>query len=580
MLLSTLLTLCIAAQQPADVPFEFELPQGYSDFQALDAGTWRAARLDGQASYTLRHFQLDALGADPNAIAEDLKQRQWIPLGSQLELEIEPWVGQVDRYPGAGWVVHYEAEREMTILQRLTVCGDRLTMLEWEGPRAAQEDTRQRFDGFRLPSLWIPPPPPDRDPHRGLGEIELARPFPGRLEVEVRIPPFSFAEQVEVEMLYIPSQPLDPGDFRWQLPLGAEAIELESDTEDGRRVRYRLPVDGARDYGSAYGLHRVGAQSISAVDALWLAVPMFLLEQAVPYRSPAWSLRVLHPVHLKAVSSALARRDYDEELQAAISTFEPVPADRSWPFFLLSGYRAEQSDGLDWQLRVDCKAKLVHDSARELQQLRQALAAWLPGGDPAWSMISFPGVGDRVLPQLLVLDEDRDWFQAPVDAELDGLPRRASLARYLCQDRFGSQLKGLGSAKLFLESSLAEYAAWRLLEAAGHEEEAASMAALWRARELHAGPLPMPLSLLSEGDLLGPRRLLSAGPLLWQEIERQASRPVLDAVLQQKLTSASTWTTADLEAALQQAAPDVDWQAFLDQRLYSRATASPAAPQK
>lgn len=564
--------LLVAAQQASEPPFSLDLPDGYRPFlEAEDnPGNWVADRADDQATFRVHHFLLGSLGAKADLVAEDIRKRSWEPTLRSKEHTIEPWAGDIDGIEAAGWVIHYLREKaKMMVLQRIAIQGDNMIVLVWEGPQAAGVDAGQRLDSFRIPEAWISLPQFEVDIYRGLGPDADHQPFPGRLEIHVEVPALAVEPELRITMTYTPGlAPVPGGEFHWQLPAGASALPLD-DSLGGRRIRYSLPVGEEADLGAAYGLTRIGKNSFSALDPLWLAIPSPALTGA-NLQPPGWHMAVTHLANMEVLSAPLVKKDYLEETKALFSDFRPVPAGVAWPFFLVGDFEAQQTSGHNWHLRLDSKAKLDEDAMRELVRLSKVLEEWLPGGTPSWTVGSFPWIGDRVLPHLIILDEQRGWFQEPVDAPFEGLTRRVALARLLCQQRCGIQQHGQGSAALFLETSLAEFLTYRLLQASGNAEDAQAMVAHWRSKELLAGPLPQPLSTLQIGDLYGPRRLLSFGPLVWLAIEQACGREAFDGMIGEVLAAPGWWSTRELETLLENAAPEFDWDPFLVAHLYGR----------
>lgn len=567
-LLSTL--LLVVAQQASPLPFEFELPKGYAAFTESSPATWTAAREDGNASFRVQYSELGAFGAIPEAVAEDIRVRFWEPALREVPHTMLAWEGTIDGLPGAGWVIDYRnGLQDLVVVQRLAIQGDRMVVLVWEGPKAARGSVETLFDGFTVPAEWLSIPPPEVDIYRGLGPKADMVPFPGELTIEVQAQALIQAEYIEVTVTYAPASgiPVEES-MAWHLPAGSIPQPLQDDL-GGLRTRYRLPLQENAGLGSPFGITRVGTNTFSALDPQWLALPSTeaMVSRLMP---PAWTLAVLAPANLEPLSTTIASTDFDAATKALRTRFRTMPAGRAWPYFVLGDYELRQTGGVNWHLRLDSKASLEEEAMRELVRLQKALESWMPGGSPEWTMISFPWIGDRVLPGLIVLDEQRDWFAAPVDV-LDGAhTRRVQLARLLCQERAGILRRGMGSASLFLDASLAEYLTWRLLLEAGNRNDADTLAGSWVVAEQQAGPLPMPLSLLEIGDLYGPRRLLSFGPMVWAAIERECGRPTFDALIGGLLASPGWWTTADLEARLAEAAPEVDWDAFFLRHVYGR----------
>ena len=566
-LLSTL--LLVVAQQASPLPFEFDLPQGYAAFHPAEAGAWSSMRADGLASFRIHHFEIER-GALPKAVAEFIRQNSWEPTLKDVPHEIAPWEGVIDGHEAAGWVIDYRnGSQSLTVVQRIAIQGDRMVMLVWEGPSPARESVEGLFDAFRIPSDWLAIPPPEVDIYRGLGPSADMQPFPGSLAIDVQVPSFSALEALDILVTYTPGLgPVADGPLSWHLPAGATALPLADDL-GGRRTFYRIPLHEDAGLGSPFGITRVGIHSFTALDPQWLAVPSVAddITRLIP---PAWSLQLLHPAHLEPLGGVVASKSFDESAKAIRTTFHSHEAGLAWPYFLVGDYELRQTGGVTWHLRLDSKASLEEDAMREAVRLQKALEKWMPGGSKDWTMATFPWVGDRVLPGLLVLDEQRGWFDQPVDALDQGLTRRVQLARLLCQERAGIRRHGLGSASLFLDASLAEYLSWRLLSASGNQDDADALYASWRTAETQAGPLPAPLSLLEIGDLYGPRRLLSFGPLVWRAAEQACGREAFDTLLREVLGTPGWWSTADLETRLAKAAPDVDWEAFFLRHVYGR----------
>jgi hypothetical protein len=563
------------AQQPVATPFELELPAGFEEFTHTDAGlqsgveVWTASRKDGQANLQVMHQWLGAVGAIAESVAANQRQGQWLPLLGQREHTMEAWTGVIDTIHAAGTEIRYDqGATPMMIIERIAIQGDSMTVLLWEGLTAGADDARKALDTFLMPQEWIPAPPPEVDIYRGLGPHGAAQPFPGSFTIRAQVVAEKANEELrlEVDLTYVPSVvPVASGELQWQLPPGAGQLPVDENL-GGRRIAYSLPITGQGDHG----LIRINRESFSALDALWLAVPSFLVESKTGYQPPAWTLEVIHPPHVLCLGPVMEAQQFSERLGKRITSFKKVEAGKAWPYFLVGAYKRQQTEGLNWHLRLDSKAKLTQDSVQELLRLRKVLDQWLPGASQDWTVASFNYTGDRVLPNLLVLDEDKDWFQAPVDAKLQDLSRRVTLARLLCQERFGTRLQGLGSAKQFLDSSLAEFATWRLLQQSDNQSDADELIAWWHTREQLLGKLPMPLSLLDTSDLFGAQRLLSFGPLVWVAIEEKLGREPMDAMLRFLLASPRSWSTLDLEKQLQDRQPNVDWATFLRKHVYGR----------
>ncbi|MHC4380417.1 MAG: hypothetical protein ACYSU1_04940 [Planctomycetota bacterium] len=518
--------LLVAAQQSSSSPFTFDLPESYPPFTAApeSPGTWASTREDGRSSFRVSRF-LVTLGAKAN-------------LG-------------------------------MVVMQRVAIQADNMFMLVWEGPEAGAKDAAARLDAFQVPEAWISLPQLEVDIYRGLGAEADYQPFPGSLMIHIEVPALAADPNLLITMSYKGSHQPEPGErIHWQLPVGATEVTL-ADDQDGRRIRYSLPVGEEADLGAAYGITRIGEESFSALDPLWLAIPSPALDMG-NLQPPRWNLSVTHLAHLEVLSAPLVSKSFQEEDKALVSEFQAVTPGVAWPYFLVGDFESHQTAGRNWSLRLDSKAKLDEDAVRELVRLSEVLEGWIPGGNPDWTVGSFPWLGDRVLPTLIVLDEQRGWFQEPVDAPLEGLARRVALARLLCQQRCGIRQHGQGSAALFLEASLAEFLTYRLLQKSGNAEDAEAMLAHWKRQETLAGPLPQPLSTLEIDDLYGPKRLLSFGPLVWLAIEQTCGQAAFDSMIGEVLAAPGWWSTRDLEQKLAKAAPEFDWDPFLVAHLYGR----------
>jgi len=563
--------LLAAAQQAPSVPFEFDLPAGYAPFEASaeELGTWVSAREDAGARFLVRHYAV-TIGAIPAAVAKDIRDRLWAPSLQKIQHSITPWAGEVDGIEAAGWIIEYPSEHKaMVVLQRIAIQGEAMTMILWEGPFAGKQAAEALLDAFKLPSSWLSLPPPEIDIYRGLGPNAEAQLFPGKMEIEIFSPAFKEDAYMTVRVSYTPGLgPTPSQEFTWQLPSGA-ALQPQEDDLGGRRVVYRVPLGEVGGFGATFGITRLDGQEFSALNPLWLAMPSpaLSLQNVQP---PEWQLTVTHLANLEAISTQVIHQRFDEVNKAIITEFATVPAGVAWPFFLIGDFELRQTAGRNWHLRLNSNATLEEDAMREIVRLHKALDLWMPGVSEHWTVASFPWIGDRVMPGLLVLDEQRGWFGAPVDSDFEGLSRRTALAKLLCQEPFGVRSHARGSAALFMESSLAEYAAWRLLETSDNQADADALLASWKLHEKRSGDLPMPLSLLEIGDLYGPRRLLSFGPLVWRAIEQNCGRAAFDNILKQQLQSHSWWTTSDLEAKLKAANPSFDWDEFFTQHVHGR----------
>jgi len=566
--LAALLVLAAAAPAPqaeaSAPPFRMTLPDGWAEFHRVEspaAEAWESRRDD--ARMLVRRFLLEAPGARPEAVAREVRNGLWRSLLEGVEHEVRPWRGAWAGGEAAGHRIAYRhRDRAMVVLERFRVLGDVLLQATWEGPAAEAEAAEAALATFLPGPSWAPAPLPRRDPDRGRRPGSLARPFPGGLEVRARWRPAVPDRPAELEVRVRREADAEPeaGTLPWLFPEGADVLE-----SGPLEVRYRLVLSPEAPVAS-WGLAPDRNGGLAALDAGWLAVPDPGPGAVAP---PAWRLVLLHPAHFTAFGpdGAVA-----SELDPGGEEFRTEPvvvgADRLWPGFLVGRYAEREGAPIPTRLRLDAQAVLPDEAPRLLGRLAAARRDWLGVPAPA-VVVSHPGLGDRVFGDVVVLDETRGWWDAPADGSLDGEPRVVHAARLLMQQVFGGRLHGDGTAAPFLEASLAEWAAARLLERAGDSAAARRLRESWRAREGLAGPLPMPLSLLGPADLFGPRRLLTAGPLLWEAVAARVGGEDFEAWLAERARSGGRWDTADLEAGLGRLAPQEDWRAFLDARLYS-----------
>ena len=561
------------AQQAGDPPFRCTLPLDYGAF-VLVAGqeqAWESLHERGGARCLVQRFQLDASGARADSVLQSLRQQAWGTASLLVgELSFTAWEGDWGGVPEtAGHTVRYRLEgRALAMVERVAVIGDQLVHFLWEGPVESVEVGLAAAASFRVPDAWIPPPPPDRDLHRGVAPKSETLPLPWTLEIQLDF--LSRREQGDLEV-GVRAHPVASGSEppttpEWVLPAGA--VDLGSD-RDGFR-RYRLSGSGDPFQPLlGWGMRYSDQGDLAALDTdRWLAVPRM---PPGNWGRPGWLLEALHPGHQSLLGPAGWTQTTELGDQGARTRIGPVPAGRCWPFFLSGRFQKRQTVGVNWHLRLDAKAIVADAAVATLHKLMDAANAWLGVAEvPQWTVVSFPGLGDRALPQIFVLDEQREWFQKPADGRLGSWNRRAWLARLVASSRFGAQLHGSGSAAPVLENALSEWAAARLLDAAGFTAEAKELRAAWDEAELAAGALPRPLSQMPAEEVLASARLLSAGARFWTALEQTVGRETLDRTLRAFLAAGVPWTTQQLERAL--AAEDPvraeTLRAFFDAHLY------------
>jgi len=566
-LLGTLL-LALAQQSPAP-PFSLTLPEGYESFvqPAPEAERWSSTRADGLGVFTIEHLLVATPGGDPGAVAREIRTF-WLRGLQGLEPRAEDWSGAWGGFDAAGVDIRFtRGGRESVVLERILLLGDRLVHGLWEGPAAQREQALEAFASFRVPEAWIPLPPPEVDPWSGLGEAGAEQPFPGEFRIHADLTGVPGQQLLFVEVVWDGPAGMEAGG--WLYPPGSTPVERQG--SDGEGVRYRLRIDGEAGSGAPYGMARpLVGPGLAALDAAWLAVPNVLLDAPAGYQAPAWTLRLTYPASLTVFSHAPGAHGFVDKGGYRKVDYPRLAAGRAWPFFLAGAYKPRKAGSRTWNLRLDAKATLPDEAVRGVTRLEKALGAWLRTAPRDVQVASFPGLGDRALPGLLVLDETAGWFNEPLDAGREGLTQRIWLARAIGACTFGAGLRGVGSAAPFLEASLAEYGAWRLLEAEW-PDDAAVLAAWWQANEDALGTLPMPLSMMPAEDSFGARRLQSRGALVWRAIETRAGRAVLDAVLDAALAAGKPWSTSALQTALETRTED-DWSGFFRDHVYGRLT--------
>jgi hypothetical protein len=560
------------------VPFTMDLPESYGAFETdpQRAGTWSATRADGLGKVSVGRFDLGVPGAQLDAVLEDIANRQWRPRVKELpESSLDRWSGTMSGLDAGGWEIRYRFnESMMAVTQQVAITGNYLILMDWSGPAAAREGMKPYFQSLQLPPEWLPEPTPTVDAARGLSG-DLHSPFPGSLSIALDLRSLEEEERIDVLVTYHPAEPekepVVSGEPAWRLP-GA-AVRLPVNPGDGRYdVRYSLNISESHNYGNAYGITRLPGDSFAALDPLWIALPMFLVESEELYAPPAWSLTVYHSAHLRCMTARPVLTNFQEDTGVMTSAMTQLEAGQAWPFLVMAQYQQRREQEGTWWLRLDAKARTPKEALKARRALVET-ATELWGEVPEFTLASFPYVGDRVLPGLLLLDEQRGWFDKPIDGQLDEAPRLVQLARLIAQQRFGARLRGEGTAAQFLERSLAEFATARILEDVEWPEAdtmAEELRQSWRKREESAGELPLPLSLIPVDDLYGARRLLSFGPLVWAEIETKMGQEAFDSMLKERTASPTRWSCADLEKELRQRAPDVDWEPFLRASLYGR----------
>lgn len=561
-----------AAEPPA---FRLEVPPGYGPFGRGEGPgeAWRSSSESGAAQFLVETVALEAPGAVPEAVAADARRRRWDPLLRGSQPRFRSWAGSWAGRHAAGTEIEFRSGgAERAIVERFLVLDDRLVVGTWEGPAQEVSAARAALDTFQLPAAWIPPSFAT-DPGRGLGPGATVLPPPGTLVVAVTLNPQAAGFQVGLLFEPNPALPWPDGPPVFLFPASAKGIH-GPEAEEGGGWRLRYEVNWTREEeATAAGVYPA-PQALAALDPGWLAIPLPPGGEETPEASrtpPAWRLEVAVPAHLAALSwSPPAEETISEELGLRRVVFRAMGPGQAWPFFLVGLFEPVEVSGLTLWQRRSARSLDPEGPLRFLDLLGRALQDWLPGAAAPWAVATFPLPGDRHLPGLVALAEGQEWLRSPLDAPWwRGGTRRAGLAERMAARAFGLRLRGAGTGAPFLEASLAQYGAWRLLQACGRTEEAEALHRAWRQSEETAGPLPRPLSLLPRADVQGAQRLLTRGPLVWRAIEEQAGRAVLDALLRNRVQAGGIWTTEDLRADLERVTGR-DWSPFFERHLYGR----------
>jgi hypothetical protein len=549
---AVLLLACPPAtlQQAGGIPFVCAPPDGYAAFAPVAGQTeaWESANAAG-ARILVQRFQLESPGARADLVARESRESVWKANFSLLDgFAIEEFAGDWGGIPAAaGHTVRYVRDaRAMAVLERIAVTGDRLVLFTWEGAADGLAGALVSAVSFQVPDAWIPPPAPTFDATHGLASGSAARAFPWRLAVRVDLVAWIAEGGMEVSVRAEPADGAPDAPLAWLLPPGARALDAASG-----EALYRLEPAGRPEALVPWGIAVSSQGDLGACDAGWVAVPDPGPGNWLP---PEWTLEIAHPGHWSVLGPDAAQGSFDAAAQCARTRFAPVRAGSAWPFFLAGRFEKRLHGGIVWHLRLDAQAITPDEPVLALAKLQRALHDWLPATAGAWTLVSFPGLGDRALPGLFVLDETRGWFAEPADGRLGVLGRRAWLARLAASSCFGVRLRGSGSGAPVMEVALAEYAAARLLERAGWTQDAVELRAGWKTAEEALGALPVPVTLLPSEDVFGAGRILTRGARAWSAVESRCGREAFDQILADAAARGTAWSTQDLLAALPAAA--------------------------
>ncbi|MBC8369221.1 MAG: hypothetical protein H8E25_04415 [Planctomycetes bacterium] len=554
---SALGILALFCCQQSAIEFDIELPSYFGEFVDNGDASFTAKSTSPLAVVKVARYELATSGVYLDAVLADIKQRQWQPLSqSYSTFKIEDWKGNLSLLNGGGFEVYFN---DSVVLQRIAVHNTMMVVLSFEGPSIHLQEARDSLDSFSIPPHWMPSAAVISDMYQGNGPSGLSQDYPGILDISVSLSQISESKLIGFEINFLGNDSAPA--FKWQLP--SSALNSKVTTSGG--IRYQLPLGDIKNPNNQNGLFRFTENDITAFDPLWLALPLF--DSDVAYNSPAWRINLAYAPHLVGVSAPMATVEVNNDDHLKHSSTVVVPAGKSWPFFAIANYRPLVTNDFKWFLRLDSKSKLPQDMMTELLLLDSNLSNRLGPHLLEFTVASFPHSGDRLFSGLLIFDESQGWFDSPTDTMLNDVPRRVLLARALCEYRFGIECLGLGTAKLFLTRSLAEFLSYQLLLDADYGSEAETMLSGWLEQEKAAGPLPQALSLIDVGDLYGSRRILSYGALVWLEIHKLLGRSAFDKLITSIYTQGD-YSAVDLLHRLQSVKISYDWNAFFKRHIF------------
>ncbi|NQU49913.1 MAG: hypothetical protein HQ519_14770 [Planctomycetes bacterium] len=560
------LWLGLSVAQVAETPFRIDLPAGYPAFSQPNPAeeAWISIHESGAANFEVRHFLLNAPGAITERVAENLRNTRWKPMLLGVQHTMVPWNGTWAGEVGAGTSIEYlHDENQRYLEQRLVVLDEHLIIANWEGVIDQKQAAQKALASFKLPSIWKPLPAPEMDVHRGMRDSDqLASPI-GHFFIRIDASENTF-QSVHFDVTWTPADGVTPHGKVWYLPEGAQVEEVNKTS-----ISYTIALfEGTRAAPKAGLLP--GASGLSGLGGAWLAMPTSYTPTATSYIPPNYTLEIISPSYLEAISSsAIKENSVTEDGQQRRTLFEPCLNSKAWPYFVIGMFEYKKTAGHAIAIRRSSKAARFEKTLGLMARLQQGLTDWLPAARSQWSVATFPGAGDLIFPGLFVFDEANNWLSDPVDSDWFDGNRRAGLARKLSYHVFGRQVTGLGHGSVFLDASLSEYAAWRILESTSLIAEADAMQAFWIANEKALGELTRPLTLMPISDLQGAKRLMTRGALVWLAIEKRATRPLLDQTLNSILKSSEFWSTEDLRLALEKHTKE-DWTPFFQAHVYGR----------
>lgn len=454
-------------------------------------------------------------------------------------------------------------------MERVAVGGNHLLLGTWEGRIEEAKMAGQSLATLTLPQDWWPDEGPTQDLQSGLGQGDGPRMGFGHYELFLKL--LAHPWSLEVQIQFQPGPLFDSPDLlAFRLPQGPD--QEVSPVAGVFSLSYTLDLEQARGVGQNSGLS-VSGRSVVASHPSWLAIPLPPDAGGGPLAAPSWTLALSTPAFDACLSATLPiQDDLDRELGVRVRQFPRVRAGEAWPFFAAGPMVRTEVIGHAVWLPPGAAATHREPVIQALDQFAMTTAElWADPGP--WTLHALPGCGDRILPGLFLLDQNHRWLQSPLDAPWGGSHRLVGLAKFSSARLFGLRLRGLGTARGFLEAALAEWAACRLLDANQNSALATALQHRWQEHDLASGPLPSPLSLMPISDLQGDQRLLSRGALVWQALAQTVGQEHLDTTLRHFLHGNGFWSTEDLRLHLQKRT-GMDLEPFFRNHVYGIAPPS------
>ena len=536
-------------------PFEIELPPYVEPLREVSPANWQATGNNPETNLVIQKFDIGAEGAYLESVVEDIRKKMWLPLEEKGELQIEKWEGFIGGLEAKGFKILF---KNNTILQRVALFDRSLILATWESATKSEIDGEKCLDSLKVPKEWTKKISREKDIYFGLGANGPKKNFPGELKI---LMDFSNSEEIKVNIEFVDdSQSLKAKETLWDVPPFAKNISIKN-----KSISYSLPTIQIRDNDSPTGIFRPTPNEFFSSNPFWVATPK--IDKQL-FKPPTWSLKVMHAPHLAIPSGQNHSRTFEEVSRQAIYQSRPFTNNTHWPFFALANYRLIETENLNWYLRLDSKSMLPKEAVTEIIRLDKWLNKYLGEHKLNFTIASFPHIGNRTLPHLIILDEADGWFDEPTDSFLNNTSRRTLLAQLLCEYRFGVESTAVGTAKMFLTRSLAEYLSYKLITQLGYTKDANLLKKSWVKNEENSKKLSTALSLLDKDDLYGARRLLSYGALVWMEIEKMLGKENFQSLLQKTYTRGEANTALQLLADCYALEKNKNWKQFFDDYIF------------